>query len=225
MYTKNVIVALDTTDLSKIDFLLNKLKQLVSVFKIGMQSYTKFGLDIVKRVQDKGYNVFLDLKFFDIPNTVEKAVQSAMENNIFMLTLHTMGGQEMLKKAVSIKKGNIYPYLLGVTVLTSMDNSDLKEIGITKDIEQFVPYLAKMGKNSGIDGVIASPLEIEKIRNSCGEHFLIVTPGIRKELTTDDQKRTLTPLEAINRGANYIVVGRPVLESSDPVGYIERIFV
>ncbi len=225
MDTKKVIVALDTVDINKIDYLLANLKGIVSIFKIGMQSYTKFGLDIIKRVQDKGYDVFLDLKFFDIPNTVEKAVESAIENNIFMLTLHIMGGSEMLKRAVHIKKNYKHPYLLGVTVLTSMDNSNLKEICVSKDISDFVPYLANLGKSCGIDGVISSPLEIEIIRKICGENFLIVTPGIRKEISADDQKRTLTPSEAISKGANFIVVGRPVLEATDPVSYLERIFL
>lgn len=225
MDTKKVIVAIDTTDLNKVDNLLKSLNKVISIFKIGMQSFTKYGVDIVKRVQDYGYNVFLDLKFFDIPNTVEKAVYSAMENNIYMLTLHIMGGKDMIRKATDIKGQSRYPLLLGVTVLTSMDEKNLMEIGIEKNIKDYVPHLAEYGKSSGLNGVISSPLEIEIIRKKCGNDFLIVTPGIRKEKSADDQKRVLTPKEAIEKGADYIVVGRPVLESSDPKKYIENIFV
>lgn len=225
MDTQKVIVALDTVDLKKIDNLLNNLKGLISIFKVGMQGFTKYGLDIVRRVQDKGFNVFLDLKFFDIPNTVEKAVISAMENNIHMLTLHILGGREMIKRAKEIKGSNNYPLLLGVTVLTSMDSSNLKNVGIEREIKSFVPYLAKYGQESGLNGVISSPLEIEDIRNACGNNFLIVTPGIRKERTLDDQKRVMTPKEAIDKGADYIVVGRPVLDSDDPKKYIETLFI
>lgn len=225
MDTNKIIVALDTSDLAKINNLLKALKHYTSIFKIGMQIFTRYGLDIVKRVQDHGYKVFLDLKFFDIPNTVSNAVYSAVENDIYMLTLHIMGGSEMIKMARDAKKEKKYPYLLGVTVLTSMVDENLLEIGIDKKIENFVPYLATLGKKAGIDGVISSPLEIETIRKSCGDDFLIVTPGIRKEKSNDDQKRVLTPKEALEKGANYLVIGRPILEAKNPVEYIENIFL
>lgn len=225
MDSTKVIIALDTTDLKKIDSLLKDLKGVVSVFKIGMQSFTKYGVDIVKRVQDSGYKVFLDMKFFDIPNTVEKAVYSAMEHNIYMLTLHILGGKDMITKASEIKKDNKFPLLLGVTVLTSMDEKNLKDVGINIAPSEFVPYLAQYGKSAGLNGVISSPLEIEDIKKSCGRDFLVVTPGIRKEKTPDDQKRILSPKEAIDKGADYIVVGRPVLESQNPKEYIETIFI
>lgn len=227
MDTKKVIVALDTTDLNKIKYLTENLKNLISIFKIGMQIFTKYGIDIVKRIQDKGYNIFLDLKFFDIPNTVEKAVQSAIENDIFMLTLHILGGKEMLERAMNIKKvsNKKIPYILGVTILTSFDSNSLKLLKINEDLESYVLHLAKLGKEAGLDGFICSPKEITLLRNEIGRNFLLVTPGIRKEITNDDQKRTLTPIEAINKGADYIVVGRPVLESKDPKKYIETIFL
>ncbi|MCX7990710.1 MAG: orotidine-5'-phosphate decarboxylase [Proteobacteria bacterium] len=200
MDTDKVIVALDTIDLNKTDKILQSLKGMISVFKIGMQSFTRYGVDIVKRVQDSGYKVFLDLKFFDIPNTVEKAVFSAIENEIYMLTLHIMGGKEMIKRAKEVKEEKKTPFLLGVTVLTSMDESNLKDIGIEKPIDAYVPFLASYGKLAGLDGVISSPHEIKSIRKTCGDNFLIVTPGIRKEKVQDDQKRVLTPKRLWNLG-------------------------
>jgi len=218
-----IILALDTTDKSKIHHLLDELQDYIDIVKVGFQSFIHFGHDIVRMVQDKGYKVFLDMKLHDIPNTVEKAVEAASKLNVYMLTVHTLGGQEMLKKAVSISKQINGPLILGVTVLTSMDDNSLKEIKISEKTDSLVPYLARYGKHAGIDGVISSPHEIEKIRQACGNDFLIVTPGIRFKSGIDDQKRTMTPKDALNKGANFIVVGRPILEAENPISFFENL--
>lgn len=218
-----IILALDTIDEARIDYLLEDLRDFIDIVKIGFQTFIYFGHDIVKRVQDKGYNVFLDIKLHDIPNTVEKAVESAAKLNVHMLTVHIWGGEEMLKRASTISKQLNGPKILGVTVLTSMDDNSLKKLNFNQSIESIVPYLANFGKNAGIDGVISSPHEIEKIRHICGDDFLIVTPGIRFSKGSDDQKRTMTPQEAIEKGANYIVVGRPILELAKPSSFFDRL--
>lgn len=223
-YYKKIIVALDTYDLNKIDFLLKKLTGYVKVFKVGSQVFTMYGKDIVKKVQDAGYDVFLDLKFFDIPNTVEKAVESAIQLKVKMLTVHTLGGKEMMKRAADLSKNHGYPYILGVTILTSMDDATIKDLKFSQNISELVPFLASYAKEAGVHGVISSPLEIEAIRNICGKDFLIITPGIRPIKTSDDQKRVLTPKEALGKGADYIVIGRPILEAPDPAQILENMW-
>lgn len=218
-----IIVALDTTDEKKIDELLNSLQNYISIVKIGFQTFIYFGHDIVKKVQDKGYQVFLDMKLHDIPNTVEKAVESAAMLKVSMLTVHISGGKEMLKRAADISKSLNGPKILGVTVLTSLDDNTLKELNFNKNISQLVPQFALYGKKAGIDGVISSPQEIEMIRNQCGSDFLIVTPGIRFTAGNDDQKRTMTPQEALKKGADYLVVGRPILEAKDPKSFFDML--
>lgn len=218
-----IILALDTIDGTKIDYLLEDLRDYIEIIKIGYQTFIYFGHDIVKKVQDKGYKVFLDMKLHDIPNTVEKAVEAATKLNVHMLTVHIWGGEDMLKKASSISKQLNGPKILGVTILTSMDNNSLKKLNINHSVDNIVPFLANFGKNAGIDGVISSPQEIEQIRSICGDDFLIVTPGIRFSTGADDQKRTMTPEEAIKKGANYIVVGRPILELAKPSSFFDKL--
>lgn len=218
---KKVILALDTIIEEKIDHLLDSLTDYIEIIKIGFQPFIYFGHDIIKKVQDKGYKVFLDMKLHDIPNTVENAIIAASRLDIYMLTVHIVGGSEMLQRASKISKQLKGPKILGVTILTSMDDNILKELGYNKKIDDIVPYFAKYGQSNGIDGVISSPKEIESIRNACGNDFLIVTPGIRLATSLDDQKRTLTPVEAFKRGADYIVVGRPILEAKDPRDFFD----
>ncbi len=220
---KKIILALDTTDNNKINNILDSVNGCVDIIKIGFQTFIFFGTNIVKKVQDKGYKVFLDLKLHDIPNTVEKAVQSACELNVFMLTVHIVGGEEMLKRAVSISKQFNGPKILGVTILTSMDDNTLTKLKFSHKIADLVPYFAAYGKNCGIDGVISSPHEIESIRGKCGNDFLIVTPGIRFSSGTDDQKRTMTPAEALQKGADYLVIGRPILDAKEPKEFFDRL--
>ncbi len=222
--SKKVIVALDTIDIEKISYLLNELRDIVEIFKIGFQSFIFFGPDIIKKVKDVGYKVFLDLKLHDIPNTVQKAVESALKHNIDMLTIHIVGGDEMIKKAVEIKKmSNNEVKMLGITVLTSHNESTLKNLKYSLSLDALVLHFAELGKTCGLDGVVCSPKEIKVLRDKFGKDFLLVTPGIRIEKGLDDQKRILTPKEAFEAGADYIVVGRPILEASNPKTFFENL--
>ena len=231
MLTKErLIVALDVDGFERAKELMDILYPTVRIFKIGSELFTSCGLDIMKVFQRKGAKVFLDLKFHDIPNTVSGAVRAATRLNVFMLTVHASGGADMLKGAVRAAKIcaeqlNVNrPRILGVTVLTSMDNKDLKNIGINKNLESIVLYLAKFSKEHHLDGVVASAREISHIRKAVGKDFIVVAPGIRpKGSTRGDQKRVLTPAEAIKRGADYIVVGRPIIEAQDPKLMAEEI--
>jgi orotidine-5'-phosphate decarboxylase len=219
-----VIVALDVDELEKAKNLVKLLKDDVAAFKIGKQLFTRCGPDAVKMVHDEGGRVFLDLKFHDIPTTVAKASLEVMRLGVFMFNMHASGGLDMMKKAVSevkekaLEKGETKPIILAVTVLTSQGPEDLKRLGINMEMEEMVVNLASLAKEAGVDGVVASPKEIQAIRKACGKDFVIVTPGIRPASSSkDDQKRIMTPLEAVNAGADYIVVGRPITQAEDPL--------
>ncbi len=176
-------------------------------------------------INKAGAKVFLDLKFHDIPNTVKGAAESATKLGVYVFTIHTSGGYEMMKAAAdaaretSIKLGIKKPFVLGVTVLTSIDQQVLKkEMGVKKSLKEQVVYLAKLAKSAGLDGVVASPQEIREIRVSCGEDFIILTPGIRpKSRFLDDQKRVMTPKQALKQGADFLVIGRPIRNAKNPV--------
>lgn len=215
MSKEKLIVALDTGDLEKAKRIVNELSGVVRIFKVGSQLFTRYGPKAVDMVNKRNCKVFLDLKFHDIPNTVKGAVESAKDLGVFMLTIHTLGGKEMLKAASSIPNR---PKLVGVTVLTSLNNNDLSNLGIDRNVENEVLYLAKLAKDSELDGVVCSPKEIVLVRKKIGKDFIIVTPGIRlKGDKTSDQKRVLTLKEAISLGADYIVIGRPILEAKEPI--------
>jgi len=220
-----LIVALDVKTLDEAALMVKKLGPTVRVFKVGMGLFTAYGPDAVKMVHDKGAKVFLDLKFHDIPNTVAHAVRSAARLGVFMMNIHAMGGSEMMSAASSAAaevaaaagSGN-RPILLGVTVLTSMDQASIGEIGVDRKIGEEVIALARLAKDAGLDGVVASPNETSLIRQNLGKDFVIVTPGIRPAGSEKgDQKRIMTPADAVKAGADYIVVGRPVIEAKDPV--------
>jgi len=212
---KQITAAIDVVDSSKITYLLDALRDKLSIIKIGSQVFTYYGIEIINKVKNKGYKIFLDLKFHDIPNTVEKAVLSAQHHDIHMLTIHISGGKEMIERAVSVTKNAGKPLILGVTVLTSMNDTIVNELQIKDNIENLVPQYAIYGKKAGLHGVICSPHEINKVRALCGDTFLIITPGIRFDKSADDQKRVMTPRDAIKNGADYIVIGRPILESNN----------
>jgi len=220
-----LIVALDVPNLKDAKRLVDKLFPIVKIFKIGSILFTGSGPDAIKMVKEKGGKVFLDLKFHDIPNTVASACEVALRHGVFMLNIHTLGGIKMMKESVKrckeiCKKEDLSrPILLGVTILTSMDEKDLKAVGIDKGLDKEVLHLAGLAKDSGLDGVVASPHEIVAVRRHFGNKFIIVTPGVRplESRQQDDQKRIMTPDEAIKRGADYIVVGRPVTSHSDPL--------
>lgn len=214
---ERLIVALDVRSLDEAKVLVDKLIPAVKIFKVGLGLFTLCGPAAVKMVKDKGGKVFLDLKFHDIPNTVASAVISACDLGVFMLNVHALGGSEMMKKAAEAVKGKAEkPKILGVTILTSMDQRAIGEVGIIRDVEEEVLNLAKMAKDAGLDGVVASPLETSAIRARSGIDFIVVTPGVRPEWAAKgDQKRIATPAGAIRAGADYIVVGRPVIEAGD----------
>lgn len=221
MSHEKLIVALDTGDLKKVKRITDEFSGIVEIFKIGSQLFTRYGPRVVNMVHKKGGKVFLDLKFHDIPNTVKSAVESARDLGVFMLTLHTLGGRDMLEAASSVSGR---PKLAGVTVLTSMDDRDLARLGLRRKVKEEVLYLAKLAKDCALDGAVCSPREIEIVRKKVGGDFMIIVPGIRpKGEKASDQKRILTPREAIALGADYIVVGRPILEASSPIKAVREI--
>jgi orotidine-5'-phosphate decarboxylase len=206
-----LIVALDVKSYQDAVSLILAMKDVVDIFKVGSQLFTRVGPRIIKFLHEQGRECFLDLKFHDIPHTVAKAVESATALRVHLLTLHTSGGAEMLEAAAAIPN---HPLLLGVTVLTSVDGN----------VQAEVLHLAKLAKASGLNGVIASPHEIHMIREAVGKDFLIVTPGIRPSWAeAGDQKRMMTPAEAVAAGADYIVVGRPIIASNDPAQAAARV--
>ena len=204
-------MALDVDSYERAVKLVKELSQLVDVFKVGGQLFTRVGPKIIEFINTRGKKCFLDLKFHDIPNTVAKAVESASALHVFMLTVHASGGAEMLRAATSVPNR---PLLLGVTVLTSVGG----------DVKDEVLRLAQLAKDCGLDGVIASPQEIRPLRAALGSDFLVVTPGIRPAWAeAGDQKRVMTPSEAIVAGANYVVIGRPIVAADKPVEVAQRV--
>ena len=208
------------------------LKNHVGMFKVGKEAFTRFGPRIVSAIREKGGNVFLDLKFHDIPNTVAMASQAAVRLGISMLNIHALGGREMMERAADSVYNTAQvlgvppPTLLAVTVLTSLNDSDLGEIGFGGSISDLVLKLAVSARDAGVPGVVASAQDIGPIRKECGRDFIIVTPGIRlhgNNVTGDDQKRILSPRDAISMGADYIVVGRPIRLADDPVATADSI--
>ncbi|WP_456397561.1 orotidine-5'-phosphate decarboxylase [Desulfurobacterium sp.] len=212
-----IIVALDFSDKEIALETVDKLKRKIKTFKVGLELFLRSGFEIVKEIHNRGCGVFLDLKFHDIPNTVCGAAKVAIENEVFMYNVHTLGGFEFLKKIADFNKeyaekmGVRRPLLIGVTILTSMDENDLRTIGIEKDVNSEVLKLAEIAKKAGLDGVVCSPKEIKLIKENFGEGFITVTPGIRpKWAAKNDQKRIMTPSQAKRAGTDFIVVGRPI---------------
>jgi orotidine-5'-phosphate decarboxylase len=218
---KPLIVALDLETDAEALSLVKKLSGFVDIFKVGPVLYLKYGGPLVKDIQKLGGRVFLDMKFHDIPSVVKKAVERAGELGIYSATVHASGGENMMREAASAKKR---PLLWGVTVLTSLDESDLKFLGISRSLEAQVNWLAESAKKSGLDGVIASAREAESIKRICGKAFQVVAPGIRMNVGPDDQKRAQTPRYAIDAGADFFVMGRPVLEAKDPLQFVKSIY-
>lgn len=223
--TCNLILALDVETKEEGLALLKRIGPSLKTVKIGLQLFTRYGPTFVEEVAALGYDIFLDLKLHDIPNTVAKAVQSLSHLPISMLTLHASGGSEMMTAAREAqKKFRPELTLLAVTVLTSMDQTALAETGVAATPESHVAVLAKLAQHSGIDGIVCSPLEIDLLRNELGNNAILVTPGIRPaDSATDEQKRILTPRQAADAGANHIVVGRPILRAPDPQQAVQSI--
>ena len=242
-----ILVALDVDSAEKAIALADALRGAVGGFKIGKQLFTAAGPAMVRELAGRGDRVFLDLKFHDIPNTVAGAVQSAVATGAWMVNVHASGGSAMMTAAAdSARKaaeasGRARPLVIGVTVLTSMTDEALAEVGVSRPMLEQVVHLARLAQASGLDGVVASPQETPAIRQACGPDFQIVTPGIRPlrlggddtsprseqaadQQGKDDQARTLTPAEAISAGASYLVIGRPITAAPNPREAAEKIF-
>ena len=227
---ERLIVALDADTEEKALALVEALKHDVGFFKIGFELFSSCGPGIVEKVAASGARIFLDLKYHDIPNTVSKAAVSVTRLGVFMFNLHALGGYEMMKKTADAVKTEAArlkierPKVLAVTVLTSMDENALKKVGINDTMDSEVLRLAALAKSAGIDGVVASVSEAKRIRRELGDDFLIVTPGVRPAWAeAGDQKRVATPKEAVEAGATYIVVGRPITGASDPATAAKKI--
>lgn len=220
---ERIYLALDFPDKTQAENLLKKLPQGLGI-KIGLELFLKEGLDFVKKIKAAGYNVFLDLKFHDIPNTVFQAVKQVADS-CDLLNVHAIGGIEMLKAAKEASLNTVKPpKLLGVTVLTSINAKTWSLMGGQGTIAEAVEKRALLCHEAGLDGVVASPLEVPLVKAICGEKFLTVVPGIRpKGEVQGDQKRVATPKEAIAKGADYLVIGRPITRASDPARALEAI--
>jgi orotidine-5'-phosphate decarboxylase len=228
---EKLILGLDIDDISAAYSLIDKLGPFIKFYKVGLQLITKDGPRMVMTLKRKGLKIFYDAKFFDIPQTVYNACYEVTRLGVDFVNVHAMGGMKMIKFAkqaiedASNKLQVEKPKLLAVTVLTSFENKEIKNILKTKfDVKKMVIHLAKMAKKAGADGVVCSPKEIRLIRKECGRDFIIVTPGIRiGKIEKDDQKRIMTPYEAIKYGADYIVVSRPIIQAEDKIDIVEKI--
>lgn len=219
-----LIIALDVETAQHARELFGALHDVAGMFKIGSQLFTAAGPDIVRQIVARGGHIFLDLKFHDIPNTVAAAGVEATRLGVSIFNVHTFGGTEMMRRTadavreVAEREGLVRPKIIGVTLLTSVNQQVLTEVGVAGSPDQHVPVLARLAAASGLDGVVASPLEVVSVRAAVNEDFLIVTPGVRpRGADPHDQKRVMTPAEAIRAGADYLVVGRPIIGADDPV--------
>jgi orotidine-5'-phosphate decarboxylase len=225
--THRIIVALDVETTTRALDLADQLRDAVAAVKVGSQLFTAAGPDIVARLVDRGHRVFLDLKYHDIPNTVASAATEAARLGVWLLDVHASGGAAMMRAArdaaheAAAKAGVTPPLVIGITVLTSFDEATLGSIGVGRPVIEQVDALARLAQHAGLDGVVASPHEIARVRAACGPDFIVVTPGIRPTAPAgaarkDDQVRTLSAGDAIRAGASYIVVGRPIVAAPDP---------
>jgi orotidine-5'-phosphate decarboxylase len=218
-----IICAIDTPDVTDATAIAQSVRPHVGAVKLGLEFFTANGAAGVAAINRLGIPIFLDLKFHDIPNTVAKAIAATVGMNMFMLTVHTSGGQHMLKAAIEASDrvaqvtGKERPLVIGVTLLTSLDQDDISLIGFNATVQEQVIRLADLAQSAGLDGVVCSPFEIAPIRKACGSDLTLVVPGIRPEgAEAGDQKRILTPKEALARGADYLVIGRPITDAADP---------
>lgn len=218
-----IICAVDTTDIEHAHTLADSLAGSAGALKLGLEFFTANGATGVRQIASSKFPIFLDLKFHDIPNTVAKAIRATAGIETFMMTVHTAGGHTMLQAAIDASMevahttGKERPLIIGVTVLTSLDSDDLHGIGVNGNMVNQVKRLADLAQDAGLDGVVCSPQEIEMLRDHCGSEFKLIVPGIRPEGSNPgDQKRIMTPKEAIAKGADYLVIGRPITEAPDP---------
>ncbi|MGH7775501.1 MAG: orotidine-5'-phosphate decarboxylase [Candidatus Binatia bacterium] len=227
---ERLILALDVDDLERVKVVVQLLAREVGMFKVGKQLFTHAGPLAVKLIQELGGEVFLDLKFHDIPTTVAKAAVEATRLGVKMFNVHASGSLEMMRQTVRevrrvCRQENLKrPIMLAVTVLTSLSKSDLEKVGVDGEVADQVVRLALLTQEAGMDGVVASPHEVAGIRQACGRRFIIVSPGIRPEKgKRNDQRRVMTPEEAVRAGVDYIVVGRPIMEAKDPMSAVREI--
>jgi orotidine-5'-phosphate decarboxylase len=222
-----IIVALDLDEESRLKALIATMDPKTCRLKIGKTLFTRFGPAWVKQLQDQGFEIFLDLKFHDIPQQVAGACLQAAQLGVWMVNVHALGGMSMLqaaKAAVAQPEGKKRPWLIGVTILTSMQETDLQQLGIQGTMPEVVMRLARLCYEAGLDGVVCSPHEVAMLKKAFGPQFLCVTPGIRlPEDDKQDQKRIMTPQEAITAGSDYLVIGRPITQSSSPQSVLQKI--
>ena len=222
--TNRIIIPLDMEYTSAVS-IADKLDPNICRLKVGNQLFTSSGPKIVKTLHDKGFEIFLDLKFHDIPNTVYESVRSAANLGVWMINVHASGGSKMLDASKKALEGFVKPPLLiGVTILTSISEEILSEIGFN-NLDKQVMRLTKLAQRSGLDGVVCAASDASKVKQTCGESFLTVTPGIRpRDADLNDQSRTSTPKEAIANGSDFLVIGRPITGSEDPTNALENIY-
>jgi orotidine-5'-phosphate decarboxylase len=221
-----VVVALDFPDAEQALAFVTRLQPGSCRLKVGKELFTRAGPSLVRRLVEQGFDVFLDLKFHDIPNTVARACEAAAALDVWMVNLHASGGSKMMvaaREALDKTEGR-RPLLIAVTVLTSMGSADLLELGLDVEPQEQVSRLAALAKTSGLDGVVCSPREAAELRAQMGPNFRLVTPGVRpKGASMDDQTRVLTPGEAIRSGSDYLVIGRPITQAADPVAALAAV--
>jgi orotidine-5'-phosphate decarboxylase len=223
---RELLVALDVDSAGAARALADRVRESVGGFKIGSRLFTSEGPSFVRELTSRGDRVFLDLKFHDIPNTVAGAVAAAADLGVWMVNVHASGGRAMMQAAREAleRLGRQRPLLIGVTVLTSLDQGAVTQVGFDRPVAEQVDRLSALTQQAGLDGVVASPHEIALIRRQCGPDFAIVTPGIRGgNDRRDDQSRTMTAAEALAAGATYLVVGRPIIAAPDPLAAAEQI--
>lgn len=220
-----IIVALDFPSASQALELVDKLDPSRCKLKVGKELFTRAGPSLVQELVKRNFKVFLDLKYHDIPNTVANACAAAADLGVWMLNVHALGGRKMLEAArSSIDNNNHNTLLIAVTILTSMNDADIAELGINSTTAETVTRLAKLTEQAGLDGVVCSPLEISRLRKEVGEAFKLVTPGIRPAGSAKgDQQRIMTPAQAITAGASYLVIGRPITAAADPLAALTAI--
>ncbi|MGI2127446.1 orotidine-5'-phosphate decarboxylase [Shewanella oncorhynchi] len=226
MTTKPILVALDYDNKNHALQLIEKLDPNMCRLKVGKEMFTLFGPQLVKDIHDRGFDLFLDLKFHDIPNTVAKAVAAAAELGVWMTNVHASGGLAMMEaaKKALLPYGDKAPMLIAVTVLTSMSDDDLKLLGINVPAFEHVRRLAKLTQQAGLDGVVCSAQEATALKSLLGHDFKLVTPGIRPVGSdAGDQHRVMTPLQAIAAGSDYLVIGRPITKAADPLAALQAI--
>ncbi len=225
MNQPKVIVALDFPDTSSASALVEQLDPSMCCLKVGKELFVRGGPQFVESLQAKGFPVFLDLKFHDIPNTVAAACRAAAELGVWMVNVHALGGLKMMEAAANAVAGyEQRPICIAVTILTSMDTSDLHGIGVAGEPAENVDRLAALAEQAGMDGVVCSAMEAERLRQSRADDFVLVTPGIRPAgADVNDQKRIMTPTRAIAAGASYLVIGRPITQADDPLAVLNSI--